>query len=78
LDKNALTKAQTAFWFSKGIEIYEDTQDPRVVANMAFTAGATWGVRETSKLTPYLAQFVEMMILLGIFDNVAEVVTTPS
>jgi len=35
----------------------------------AFAAGARWNMRETSLLSPHIARFIEMLILLGIADD---------
>jgi len=46
-----------------------ETQDNELalieVVREAFTAGARWQLRESAKLSPHIAKFLEMVILLG-------------
>lgn len=36
-----------------------------VIVRLAFTAGARWELRESAKLSPHIARFLEMCVLLG-------------
>lgn len=42
-----------------------DQRDLLVCVRESFTAGARWQLRETSKLSPYISRFLEMVVLLG-------------
>jgi hypothetical protein len=39
------------------------------LSNAAFTAGARWAIRTSSDLSPHIAKFIEMMILLGLIES---------
>lgn len=66
------------YWFSHkrvieealGIAARTDDLGPfREILNRRFEDGARWAMQETTRLNPYVSQFIEMLILLGVFDN---------
>ena len=83
MDKNLLTRAQDRFYFGYPTwaipnEIWPSDELTatintapewtRAYANHAFTAGARWGLRMSSELSPHIARFIEMMLLLGYLE----------
>lgn len=70
MSKNTLQSAADAFWFQRGqhLVLLSDLSD-RELSAFAFEAGARWAMRETTRMSPYVNQFIEMLILLGVFDN---------
>lgn len=72
-DKKA---ALDAFWWGYvnnpilyDLPVHEDWKGAREMCALAFEAGARWAVRQTSELSPHIAKFIEMMILLGYLDG---------
>jgi hypothetical protein len=59
-----LDDARQAAWFS---ERMDDDVPARIVFNRGFDSGARWAIRTSSVLSPHVAKFIEMLILLG-FD----------
>jgi hypothetical protein len=88
MPKNMLSEAQNRFYYSHQCEqmvlIAWDSEQPRGLAEMrrlifeAFTAGANWNMRTTSVLSPHIAKFIEMLILLGICDDAQVIRETES
>lgn len=72
MSKNILTRASDEFWFTRGKRIIEDAADAHTLSNTAFEAGARWSMRETTRMSPYVNMFIEMLILLGVLDSVLE------
>lgn len=87
MSKNILTEAHDRYfyrnveWLFDGWENTGGISGREIVARV-FTAGAQWGITETSALSPHIAKFIEMMILLGYLDDdntsTKEVGDTPS
>jgi hypothetical protein len=67
MSKNMLSEAQDEFYWPR--HRWLETLSPQEIARLAFTAGAKWATKATSELSPHIARFIEMMILLGWFDN---------
>lgn len=65
MPKNILAQQQDRFYYGYGHTLAEA---PHTLSNEAFTAGARWAMRESSALSPHIAKFTEMLILLGVFD----------
>lgn len=69
---NSLIDEQNRFWYSRGQHIASIWTTPESIhelSNEAFLAGARWNMKQTSELSPHIAKFIEMMILLGFFDQ---------
>jgi hypothetical protein len=75
-----LKQAQNKFWYGhaerKFLEISEeagvfhiDTNAVHELMNLAFYAGAKWSMKNSSELSPHIAKFIEMMILLGYLER---------
>ena len=47
------------------IDVDANEQALGEIVREAFTAGARWQLRESAKLSPHIAKFLEMVILLG-------------
>ncbi|SRR5579864_171148 len=72
-------KSQTDnYWFSHqstvGTAAYLyvnniDKNPLREILASRFEDGAKWSMVETTRLNPYVSQFIEMLILLGVFDH---------
>lgn len=76
MQRNLLTLAQDSFWFGylqwcAPFDAPPETAEPwaRELSNRAFLAGARWATRQESALSPYIAQFIHMMVLLGYLDD---------
>lgn len=76
MTKNQLSEGADGFWFGYLTYVHPDECPPqdawpwaRTLSNNAFRAGARWAVKQTSELSPYVAKFIEMMILLGYLDD---------
>src|SRR5215471_20317659 len=76
MQKNLLTRAQDNFWYWYTAWAHRDFQPPsyemdyaRTLANYAFLHGAKWCTSQQGKLSPFISQFIEMMVLLGWFDD---------
>lgn len=74
---NLMKSQEDNYWFSHKISINEavyrmanniSDQDLRAILNRRFEDGARWAMAETTRLNPYVSQFIEMLILLGVFD----------
>lgn len=76
MSKNQLTEGADRFWYGYLVWAHPDECPPEdswawshTLSNRAFSAGARWAVKQTSELSPYVARFIEMMILLGYLDD---------
>lgn len=85
MPKSTLTAAQDRFWYGYAsrlpvtLEITRlgDVVDmPQIIERSvrelvaeSFAAGARWNLRETSRLSPYVNQFLHMCVLLGVLDD---------
>lgn len=71
-------KALNAFWFGYisnpilyDLPVSADWEGAREMVALSFDAGARWALRTSSELSPHIARFIEMLILLGIVDHEA-------
>jgi hypothetical protein len=72
--------AQNRFWYgyvlrenrlNNAIDQYQEFNDTRLlqeIVNLAFIAGGRWQSKVT-ELSPHIARFIEMMILLGYLER---------
>lgn len=60
-----LDDARSAAWFSRSAQ---DSDLDRTSFNYGFDAGARWAIRTSSQLSPHVAKFVELLVVLG-FDQ---------
>lgn len=73
---NRLTEGQNRFWYGYLSYAHPNECPPedtwawsQTLSNNAFAAGARWAIRASSELSPHIAKFIEMMILLGIIES---------
>lgn len=79
MQKNIVSEQQNKFWFAVGRTVWRrsvvDLNDDdgagivQTISNLAWQDGARWAMRESARLSPHLAQFLEMCMLLGLFDE---------
>lgn len=70
-NKNLLTEAQNKYWYSYAqynVYLQAEQNQERTSINEAFAAGAKWSIKQTSELSPHIAKFIEMMVLLGYLE----------
>lgn len=57
-----------ADWFRNQTR-YRTLQDVRTLHALAFQAGARWGIQTSAELSPHIARFIELLVLLGIRED---------
>src|SRR5262245_57446288 len=85
MPRNQLTLAQDSFWFGylnwcAPFDVPPDGYDKwgRELSNTPFLPRARCATRQESALSPYIAQFIHMMILLGYLDDNSPLLATDS
>ena len=84
-DKSELTEAQNRFWYGyiNNPILYDvpsflsedEWAGARELSNLAFTAGCRYAMRTSSELSPHIARFIHMLILIGYLDDEPELST---
>jgi hypothetical protein len=74
--RDTLEEGQNRFWYGYQTYAHRDELPPeeswpwsQTLSNNAFKAGARWAIRQSSDLSPHIAKFIEMMILLGLIES---------